>query len=194
MTTDLQKTDVDSLDYFVQRRNTKKRNYIFDYGKSRTCDHPEMKIMARGGQWYRCGECNYAFFIQGATQQPLHVVLIESLFNVLNFSKEFGMDSVGEVLRRPIGQQDDTPHKPVLPEGMSFMDVLLALETVDVHTDDGGTRQLRQMLESLWVGPKERALAEVRATKLRKKQLESVQHDSPGELGDGRSGPDREGS
>jgi hypothetical protein len=149
-----------TLDYYVQRRSGKKRNYIFDYGKSRTCDHPEMRLVARGGIVYRCLRCNYAFHIVGGYQQPLHNEVIQSAFNLLVFSKEFGMDSLGEVLKRPIGQHDSSPHKPVLPEGMSFMDVLDMLEEVDMNVEDGGVAQIYKLLEEVWVGPKERALAD----------------------------------
>ena len=160
--------------YYIERRNTKKRNYIFDYGKSRTCDHPRLQVIARGGIVYRCLDCNYAFHIVGGYQQPLHNEVIQAAFNLLVFSKEFGSDALGEVLRRPIGQHDGSPHKPVLPEGMSFMDVLKLLEGVDVNTEDRGASQVYKLLDEVWVGPKERALEEKRVARLeakRQKQL-----------------------
>ena len=139
-----------SLEYYVQARNGKKRNYIYRYGVSRVCDHSNLSVIARGGIVYRCLDCNYAFHITGAYQQPLHNEVIQGAFTMAYFAKEFGMDSLGEVLRRPIGQMDDSPHKPVLPEGMSFFDVLLALEEVDVTTEDRGKAQLSDLLKQLW--------------------------------------------
>lgn len=147
-----------TLDYYVGARKGEKRNYISDYGKSRTCDHPEMKIIARGGNMYRCDSCNYVFQWPGAIQWPYHVAVLQSAFVMLGFSKEFGMDSLNEVLRRPIGQMDGTPHKPVLPEGMSFYDVLDTLEEIDVNAADGGKKQLGEKLAELWERPKEKAL------------------------------------
>jgi hypothetical protein len=149
-----------SLDYYIQRRSGKKRNYVFDYGKSKTCDHPRLRVLARGGIVYRCLECNYAFHIVGGYQQPLHNEVIQAAFSIFVFAKEFGKDALGEVLRRPIGQHDGSPHKPVLPEGMSFQDVLGMLEEVDVTAEDGGIEHLYKLLDEVWVGPKERQLAE----------------------------------
>ena len=149
-----------TLDFYVEKRNSNKRNYIFDYGESRTCDHPELKIIATGGIVYRCLRCNYAFHITGAYQQPLHNELIMAFFNIMSFSKEFGWDAVQEVVRRPIGQSDDSPHKPVLPEGMSFLQAINALEDIDVNTEDGGAKQLTDLLDQQWVGKKTRTLYE----------------------------------
>jgi hypothetical protein len=142
--------DPSTLQYYVKARNGKKRDYIFHYGDSRTCDHPEMVALARGGNVYRCRRCNYAFHINGAYQQPLHNELILAAFVIMNFGKEFGMDSVGEVLRTPIGQHDGSQHKPVLPEGMSFTDVMSALEDVDVTGPDGGKAALQVLLGDIW--------------------------------------------
>ena len=142
--------DPNTLQYFIERRNGRKRNYIFDYGKSKICDHPEMKVLARGGNVYRCTECNYAFHLTGAYQQPLHNEVILSMFTIMHFAKEFGKDSLGEVLYRRIGQVDGSAHKPVLPKGMSFMDVLNALEDVDVTSEDGGKAALQELLGDVW--------------------------------------------
>jgi len=141
-----------TLDYAVAARGERKRNYIFRYGKAITCDHPTMTLIARGGNIYRCPDCNYTFQWPGAIVQPLHHNVIMGAFTLLNFAKEFGMASMQEVLRRPIGQGDGTPHKAVLPEGMSFMDVLEELEQIDTTSPDGGAAQLRQMLDDVWVG------------------------------------------
>ncbi len=157
-----------TLDYFVERRNGKKRDYIFPYGKSKTCDHANLRVVARGGIVYRCLDCNYVFHIPGGYQQPLHNEVIMSAFTLFVFAKEFGMDSLGEVLRRPIGQHDGSPHKPVLPEGKSFQDVLELLEGIDVTTEDGGVGQLYALLDEVWVDPERKALAEKQA---RRRQL-----------------------
>jgi hypothetical protein len=162
-----QQDATNTLEFYLESRNAKKRTYIYDYGKSRKCDHPSLKVVARGGIVYRCLECNYAFHITGSYQQPLHHEVIQGAFTMLTFAKEFGMDSLGEVLRRPIGQSDKSPHKPVLPEGMSFADVLYALEEVDVeNTEDGGAKQLSALFDQLWVSDEERAK--------RRKALEGV--------------------
>ena len=147
-----------TLEYFIEQRNGNKRNYIFDYGKSRRCDHPNLRVIARGGIVYRCLDCNYAFHIPGAYQQPLHNEVIQSAFNMLVFSKEFGSDALGEVLRRPIGQADGTEQKPVLPEGMSFTDVMRLLDDIDVNTLDGGMTTLYKMLDEVWVNSEQRQL------------------------------------
>ena len=147
-----------TLEYFIERRDGNKRNYIFDYGKSRRCDHPNLRVIARGGIVYRCLDCNYAFHIPGAYQQPLHNEVIQSAFNMLVFSKEFGSDALGEVLRRPIGQADGTEQKPVLPEGMSFTDVMRLLDDIDVNTLDGGMATLYKMLDEVWVNSEQRHL------------------------------------
>jgi len=147
-----------TLEYFIERRDGNKRNYIFDYGKSRRCDHPNLRVIARGGIVYRCLDCNYAFHIPGAYQQPLHNEVIQSAFNMLVFSKEFGSDALGEVLRRPIGQSDGSEQKPVLPEGMSFTDVMRLLDDIDVNTLDGGMATLYKMLDEVWVNSEQRQL------------------------------------
>jgi hypothetical protein len=144
------------LDYFVEARNGRKRSYIYDYKKSRTCPHPNLIALNIGGNWYRCTKCNYAFDIVTAYQQPLHNLVIGGLLNAMHFAKEYGGHALGEVLRRPNGQADGSPHKPVLPEGMSFVDAIAALETVDVNSPDGGQEQLKEVLDLLWVGPKEK--------------------------------------
>lgn len=148
-----------SLQYFVQRRNGKKRPYIYDFSKMKKCDHPSLRAIARGGIVYRCLDCNYAFHITGAYAQPLHNEVIMSAFTLLVFSKEHGSDALGEVLRRPIGQHDNSPHKPVLPEGYSFADVLALLDNIDVTAEDGGVAQLYKTLDEVWVSPETRQKA-----------------------------------
>lgn len=141
-----------TLDYFVEKRGKNKRPYIYDFHKSQVCDHPRLKIIARGGIVYRCLECNYAFHIVAAYQQPLHNEVIQSAFNIFNFAKEFGQDALAEVMRRPIGQVDGTAHKPVLPEGMAVQDVLALMDGIDVTTPDGGAQELTALLERVWAG------------------------------------------
>ena len=152
--------DENTLDYYVQRRNKKKRNYVFRYKKARSCDHPTLELIARGGTTYYCPDCNYSFDILGANIWPLHFQPIMGAFKILWFAKRFGGDALGEVLRRPIGQSDGSPHKPVLPEGMSFMDVVQQLDEVDVNTEDGGASELKQLLQRLWEQPSTPALGE----------------------------------
>lgn len=163
-----------ALDYYIEARGEKKRNYIFDYGKSRTCDHPEMKIIARGGNMYRCTTCNYAFQWPGAIQWPLHFTVIQGIQAAMLFAKEFGMDAVQEVLRRPIGTYDGSPHKPVLPEGMSLVETLALMDTVDVNAEDGGRAQLDAMHEFFFVSPGNKEKALFLAEKLKQKQLEAA--------------------
>jgi hypothetical protein len=148
-----------TLAYHVERRSENKRNYIYDYGKSFTCDHSSLTVVARGGIVYRCKDCNYSFHITGAYQQPLHHEVIQGAFTMLGFAKEFGTDSLQEVLRRPIGQSDGKPHKPVLPDGMSFMDALAEMEGIDVTSLDGGKAQLAALVEAKWSVPEQNAIS-----------------------------------
>jgi hypothetical protein len=141
-----------SLQYWVDARNGKKRNYIFDYADSSKCTHSRLKELVQGANWYRCEQCNYAFFIMTAYQQPLHSVVLAGLQNALHFSKEFGMDALQEVARRPTGQYDGSEHKPVLPEGMDFVDTLRMLEGIDINAPDGGESQLRSVQRGAWNG------------------------------------------
>ena len=142
-----------SLDFYVKKRAGNKREYIFRYKKARKCDHPTMQIIARGGNMYRCTECNYSFQWPGAIVWPLHFTVLQGAFQIMSFVKEFGEDALEEVFRTPIGQTDGTPHKPVLPEGMSFSDVLQEMEAIDVTTADGGKSTLATLLDKVWVGP-----------------------------------------
>lgn len=144
-----------TLDFFVKKRAKNKRPYIFRYKKARVCDHPTMRILARGSTWYSCPDCNYSFDIIGANIWPRHFTAIMGMFLALGFAKDFGTDAFFEVLRTPIGQTDGTPHKPVLPEGMSFYDTIHALEAIDTSQEDGGQQQLLALVESLWVSPME---------------------------------------
>jgi hypothetical protein len=138
-------------DFYVKARSGKKRDYIYDVIKAGKCPHPRMVALSIGGNWYRCEECNYAFDIVAAYAQPVHNLVIGSMLNTLHFAKEYGANSLQEVLRTAIGQYDGTPQKPVLPEGMSFEDTLEALESVNVNTEDGGDKQLKALVDNVWV-------------------------------------------
>jgi hypothetical protein len=146
----VQNSEENTLEHWIDAQNGKKRNYIYDYGKSRSCTHPTLRELVQGSNWYRCEECNYALFIMTAFQQPLHNVVLQGVMNALHFSKEFGVGALQEVLRRPIGQYDGSEQKPALPEGMSLSDTLMALEEIDVTASDGGERQLRSLISARW--------------------------------------------
>jgi len=146
-----------SLDYYLKARNGRKRDYVFDYGKSRKCPHRTLTALSIGGNWYRCADCNYAFDIVAAYQQPLHSLAIGSIMNALHFAKEFGSSSLQEVLRTPIGQYDGMSQKSALPEGMDFSQAAAALDTVNVNSLDGGDAELKELLESFWVSDESRA-------------------------------------
>lgn len=141
--------EVNTLDFWVKQRAGHKRNYVFNVGKALRCDHPELRLIVRGTPFYRCPECNYAFLMNAAYCWPLHFLPILGGFTIMSFAKEFGVQALQEVLRRPIGQTDGTAHKPVLPEGKSFVDVLKALEGVDTTSADHGAAQLVQVIKAL---------------------------------------------
>ena len=177
-------------DYYIERRNGKKRNYIYDFAKARRCTHPHLTELAIGGSWYRCDDCNYAFNIVASSMQPLHNLVIGGILNALHFAKEYGGDSFNEVLRTPIGQYDGTSHKPAIPEGMTFADAIAALEVIDVNSEDHGQAELREVLESQWAGPKERALADKqRDRRLAKEQKKAL---NGGDSATGASASDRD--
>jgi hypothetical protein len=142
-----------TLDYYVERRGENKRSYVFRYKNAIKCDHPTMELTVRGGNTYLCPDCKYTFQITSAFVQPQHHLVIQAGFEIMRFAREHGVDSLQEVWRRPIGQTDGTPHKPVLPEGMSFIDVLTALEDVPADIDQ---EELAALRDFLWVGPAER--------------------------------------
>jgi hypothetical protein len=175
-----------TLEYYRTKRSEtgKKRDYVFDYGFSRTCDHAHLEIVARGGIVYRCRDCNYVFHITSAHQQPLHNEAIQAAFTLFVFAKEFGSDALGEVLRTPIGQSDGTAHKPALPEGMSFLDVVQMLDTVDVKADDRGAQQLYAMLDKVWTDAASRAR--------REKEIEGIDPERRPQLGYGQTGKSEE--
>jgi hypothetical protein len=147
-----------TLDHYIKARNGKKRDYIFDFKKAKTCSHPNLVEMAIGGSFYRCTQCNYAMAIVTGYMQPIHQLVKQSILNLFHFGKEFGGASLQEVLRTPSGQTDGTAHKPALPEGLDFAEALALLEGVDVNTEDMGRAQMAALVDENWVRPKERAL------------------------------------
>ena len=152
-------TDVDetkTLDWYLAKRNGKKRDYIFSVSKMKTCPHNHLHAMVTGGIKYRCEDCNWCFDIVTTYAQPLHNVVVGSMLQALHFAKEFGIDNLQEVLRTPKGQHELDYHLPALPEGMSFWDALEALETIDVNAPDRGAGELRQLFEEKWVPVAER--------------------------------------
>ena len=165
----LAREDPNTLKFYLERRNKQKREYVFDYGKAKICQHNNLKSLADGSIVYRCAECNFAYHITGGYAQPLHNEVIMAAFTLMSFTKEFGVDAVAEVLRTPIGQSDGSQHKPVLPEGKSFRDVMLLMEGIDVTVEDGGKVELDHLLKDVWEAQAPR-IAEGR-------QLEGVKDD-----------------
>lgn len=154
------------LDWYLQKRGDKKRDYVFSVSRMRTCPHNHLHAMVTGGTKYRCEDCNWCFDIVTAYAQPLHNVVVGSLLQVLHFAKEFGGDNLQEVLRTPKGQHELDYHLPALPEGMTFWDAVEALEVIDVNKPDRGAGELRKLLEKHWVPLAER--------QRRHKELESA--------------------
>lgn len=114
-----------------KKKREDKRDYIFSFGNARKCDHPTLRIIARGSNTYRCLECNYAFRISSADMWPLHWLPIMAGFEIMSFVKEFGVEALEKVYTTPIGQIDGTPQKPILPEGKSFKDVIGEMDNLD---------------------------------------------------------------
>ncbi len=127
--------DQSPLDFEATTTSKKKRKYVFDFHKARVCDHPRLQIVTRGTSLYRCLECNYAFWLPTATMWPLHWMPIQGFFMIGSFVKEFGLPALEQVFHTPIGTVDGTPHKPVLPEGKSLVDVLNALHDLPALAD-----------------------------------------------------------
>ena len=145
-------------EFYVKSRSNlgKKRNYVYNFAKARTCPHPNLVAMSIGGSTYRCTECNYTFDIVAANMQPLHNRVLGDMFNVLHFAKEFGGFALQEVLRTPIGQYDSTPHKPAIPDGHTILDALLLMDQIDVTLPDGGKAQVAQLMDRVWTNEQER--------------------------------------
>lgn len=145
-----------TLDWYIQKRNGKKRDYVFSVSKMRTCPHNHLHAMVVGGIKYRCEDCNWCFDIVTTYAQPLHNVVVGSLLQVMHSAKEFGIDAVQEMLRTPKGQHEYDYHLPALPEGISFWDAVQAMEQIDINRPDQGAGQLRALLERYWVSDAER--------------------------------------
>ena len=116
---------------FEVKGNGHKKDYTFRYGKARSCDHPNLVLITRGTQMYRCTECNYAHWIQSAITWPLHWVPLMGMMQIGYFVKEFGKEALEQAFREPIGTMDGSEHKPVIPKGKTMMDVLNDLDGFD---------------------------------------------------------------
>lgn len=134
---------------FQAEKQEGKRKYIFDFGKARICDHPTLRIVVRGTNKYTCDECNYDFWLPTAVMWPRHWGPIMAAFEIMGFVKQFGSEALEKVLRTKIGQVDGTPHKPVLPAGMSFADVLNEMDQMSPTAIDGVRDDVPALLESI---------------------------------------------
>ena len=138
-------------DHFVAKRSDGKRNYTFSYSKSRKCTHPRLTEMVIGASIYRCEECNFAFTITAGAAMPLHHVPKLAFQQLGYFIKEFGVDSLQEVIRWKTGNADGTPFKPAVPEGMSVLELWGLLETIITDVEDGGKEQFREVKSRVMV-------------------------------------------
>lgn len=136
--------------YTVKARNGKKRDYIYDFSKARKCPHRHLVATAVGGNTYRCPDCNYFYTIVTAYAEPMHLAVVKAAYQLLHFGKEFGAPALEEVLRQPHGQHEDGPQMGVLPDGMTLVDAVLALEQVNVHSPDRGDAEMRALVEAIW--------------------------------------------
>ena len=169
----------EELDYYIQRRSGRKRDYVYSYGESRTCPHSHLIEIVIGSGDYRCADCNYVFTIVSAKQKPLHHAAIQGIQTALYFAKEHGLDALQEVMRTPLGQYGGRAQKSVLPEGMTFEEAAKALEAINVNEEDGGSSALKELRDNLWVSKKSRVR--------RLKELEGVDdHRLPPKLRDYR--------
>ena len=150
-----------TLEYALEARGTNKRNYVFNYGKSKNCNHDTLKSYIKGYQRYRCADCHYVFNIVAATQQPMHHLFVESIMNTQAFVKEFGLAAALEVAHRDLGQLDGTPQKPALPDGMTIEDTWELFDKVDVTAEDEGKEELRKLYEQMWELPSEERKARI---------------------------------
>lgn len=139
-----------TYDFFVKARNGRKRDFIFSYGKARTCPHRNLVTTAVGGNTYRCTECNYFYTIVAAYVEPMHLATVKAAYQLLHYAKEFGLPALQETLRQPHGQSDGTPHKGVIPDGMNMGDVLAAMDGINVLGPDRGAAELKALVESVW--------------------------------------------
>ena len=150
-----------TLEYALEARGTNKRNYKFDYGESKNCNHDSLKSLVKGTQLYRCMDCNYVFSFVAAWQQPMHHAFVQGLMISQAFAKEFGYEAALEVAHRDLGQIDGTPQKPALPDGMTIEDTWELFDKVDVTAEDGGREELRELYEQMWELPSEERKARI---------------------------------
>ena len=196
-----------TLEFYTKARNGNKRDYVYDYGKARKCDHPNLVATSLGGNTYRCTECNYFYTIVTAYVEPMHLATVKAAYQLLHFAKEFGVHALQEVLRQPHGQSDGTPHKGVIPDGMTLSDAVMALESINMHTPDRGAAELRQLVERTWPSERElqRRIKALRGSDLPEKQAQAAQLEAlleerrnaltgrkgaESNLGEGRQSPD----
>ena len=152
-----------SLEYALKARGTNKRNYIFDYKKSSTCNHGSLRSLIVGSQLYRCEDCNYVFSFVAAWQQPMHHAMMQGLEISQSFVKEFGIDAALEVVHRDLGQIDGTPQKPVIPDGMTLEDTWRVFDQINVLTEDKGAGELRELYDEVWERPSQARKAHIDA-------------------------------
>ena len=150
-----------TLEYALEARGTNKRNYKFDYGESKNCNHDSLKSLVKGTQLYRCMDCNYVFSFVAAWQQPMHHAFVQGLMISQAFAKEFGYEAALEVAHRDLGQIDGTPQKPALPDGMTIEDTWELFDKVDVTAEDEGKEELRELYEQMWELPSEERKARI---------------------------------
>jgi hypothetical protein len=180
-----------SLQYALEARGPNKRNYVFDYGKSRNCPHDNLRSVIHGTPLYRCQDCNYVFSIVAAYQQPLHHIFTQSLMIAQSVAKEFGYNAAMEMAHRDVGQMDGTAQKPALPDGMTLEDTMLLFDSIDVTTEDGGNEQLTELYKQMWELPSEERKARVDAIRAKqyqeRKAIEEAQRGQlpPEQSGDG---------
>lgn len=136
--------------FYAKARNGAKRDYVYDFSVARKCPHPNLVATSLGGNTYRCTECNYFYTIVTAYVEPMHLATVKAAYQLLHFAKEFGVHALQEVLRQPHGQSDGTPHKGVIPDGMTLSDAVMALESINVNTPDRGAAELRRLVEAVW--------------------------------------------
>ena len=156
-----------TLEYALEARGTNKRNYKFDYGESKNCNHDSLKSLVKGTQLYRCMDCNYVFSFVAAWQQPMHHAFVQGLMISQAFAKEFGYEAALEVAHRDLGQIDGTPQKPALPDGMTIEATWELFDKVDVTAEDGGRQELRELYEQMWElpsGERKARIAELRSS------------------------------
>ena len=150
-----------TLEYALEARGTNKRNYKFDYGESKNCNHDSLKSLVKGTQLYRCMDCNYVFSFVAAWQQPMHHAFVQGLMISQAFAKEFGYEAALEGAHRDLGQIDGTPQKPALPDGMTLEETWKLFDKVDVTSEDEGKEELRKLYEQMWELPSEERKARI---------------------------------